>query len=179
MKIKNTILTLVATLLFTASAHAATFDVNGFGKEWGGWKKKDKTAAEYKSAGSNYRTYKPTVSPTPDGGVLVSTKIDHIQGWAKDDHCQLEMTFDKNGEIVSSSAKITMGKKKVFDTQIVTASAALVGASAGTTAVIALGAAVTNKLQDQIAKWNDGGGRANFPAVVKHNFNLIAKHVKK
>lgn len=178
MKTKLTLIGLVTTVLITSLTNAATFDTNAFGNSLGGWKKKKNTAAEYKSADSNYRTYKPTVSPTPDGGVFVSTKIDHIRGWGGDDHCQLNMTFDKDGKIVSSSAEIKMGDKS-FNTQIVTASAALAGASGGTTAVIALGAEVAKKLQDQISKWNEGGGRANFPAVVTHNFNLIASSVRK
>ena len=37
----------------------------------GGSIHKDGTAAEYQSSGSNYRTYKPSVAPTAEGGLYI------------------------------------------------------------------------------------------------------------
>lgn len=59
-----------------------TFDMAKMGSLLGGWDDKKGTAAKYKSADSNYRTYKPTVSLTPESGFFISTKIDHIRGFA-------------------------------------------------------------------------------------------------
>ena len=54
------------------------FDMDRFGKLLTGWDEKGGGAAEYKSSGSNYRTYKPSVAQTGDGGLYLFTKIDHI-----------------------------------------------------------------------------------------------------
>jgi hypothetical protein len=170
----------------TPPAREPQLDVEGLGKELGGWRKKEVykeskkeyTAAEYKSGGSNYRTYKPTVSPTTDGGLFVSTKLDHIRGGGRDDHCQLEITFDRAGKVVSSRAEVTMDDNRVkFNTKLVAASAALAGATAGTSAAIAVATKIVESLYNQIAAWTDDGGRKNFPAVVQHNFNLICHGV--
>lgn len=152
------------------------FDMAGFGKALGGWDDKSKTAAKYKSADSNYRTYKPTVSPTSDGGLFISTKIDHIRGGDGDDHAQLEITFDRAGKVVSSKATLALDGAKSLDTETVTAAFALAGASAGTTAAVAVGAEVFKALGKFVK--TEHGGRANFPAVVQHNFNHIVAHVR-
>lgn len=163
----------VATL---APLTARDFDVAGLGKELGGWDHKSKTAAEYKSGGSNYRTYKPTVSPTPEGGLFISTKIDHIRGGDGDDHAQLEITFDRAGTVLDSKASLALdGSKKPLDTKLVTSAAALAGATAGTTAAVAVALEIFKALGEFVK--TEHGGRANFPAVVRHNFNLIAAHV--
>lgn len=154
-----------------------TFDEAGLAEKMSGhgWNKKKNTAVEYKSADSNYRTYKPQVSTTPAGGLLVSTKLDHIRGWGGDDHCLLQLTFDGNGKVVSSQATIEMGDKS-FDTKIIMAAASLTG-DAPTIATSAVASEIYNRLKDQISKWNEHGGRANFPAVIQHNFNNIATSV--
>ena len=172
MKTKNLIaaLLLIAAVAIPTQLFAASFDMPGLGASLNGWKKKGGTAAEFKSADSSYRTNQPTVTATPDGGLLVSTKLDHIRGGGGDDHCLLEMTFDSAGKIVSSQAKMEMGDKK-FDTGIVTS-------AAGGVPINKIGEGVLTKLADQVARWGESGGRANFPAVVRHNMIIIASAVR-
>jgi hypothetical protein len=96
-----------------------------------------------------------------------------IRGGGGDDHCQLEITIGPTGEVVSSSAKIAIGDSS-FGTGVITASSLLVGAAPEVTAAIAVAGAIKKKLENQISKWNDHGGRANVPAVTIKNFNLMA-----
>ena len=167
MKTKTTTLILLVSLFLTASSHAASLDLRHLGNDLdkNGWFYKFRTAAQYKSGGSKYRTYMPTVSPAPGGGVFISTKIDHIRGFGGDDHCLLGLTFNPSGILTEASAKIEMGSKS-FDTGIIRKRAAI-------------SADVFISLTDQVSKWKVHGGRANFPAVVQHNINLIAKWVTK
>lgn len=174
MKILLTITTLLLTSNLLLAAPRISNRAIADGLNGGGWNKKRGTATEYRSADSNYRTYKPTVSPTPDGGLFVSTKINHIRGgfWfvgAGDDRCILEMTFDANAKLSSTKAVVRMGNKK-FDTDIIT--------SATRDQRARVAAKVFNKLANQISRWTNDGGRENFPAVVKHNINVIASAVK-
>jgi hypothetical protein len=152
------------------------FKMEPMGAQLGGWTKKGGTAAEYKSAGSNYRTYKPTLSNTPGGGLLATTKLDHICGWAKDDHNQLDMEFDPSGQLVSVRSIMQIQGTPQFDTGLIKAAAALHSDRAAQIAEV--GAKIVNGLTTFVTDLNEHGGRANFPAVVRHNFNLIATSVE-
>lgn len=151
----------------TASRPApqAVFDLEGMGRALNGWRHKGGTAAEYKSAGSNYRTYRPTVTNTPDGGLFVSTKLDHIRGLKKDDHAQVEMLFDSGGRILQARATMQIQGKLALDTGVITKN---VG-DRRVTAIVAISEEIF-RLLDRI---DDHGGRANFPAVVQHNLHII------
>ncbi len=60
---------LVVLLVLTAQVFAGvSVDEEKLGKSLGGWKERDGKAAEYPLSGANYRTYRPEVTPTPDGG---------------------------------------------------------------------------------------------------------------
>lgn len=153
----------------------AKLDKKLLGEKLGGWDDKDGKAAKYESAGSNYRMYKPSATKTQDGGLFISTKLDHIRGMGGDDHCQLEITLDSAGKIVSAESSITMGDKS-FDTGLIEA-AALLTANPEIIVVTAIATEMYKDMKKQIAKWTDDGGRKNFPAVVKHGFNHILNSV--
>jgi hypothetical protein len=159
------------------------FNLERMGANLGGWTKKGGTAAEYASAGSNYRTYKPTLSDPPGGGLFTTTKIDHIRGWtplppfvAKDDHNQLEVEFDPYGQLVSVRSVMTIQGTPQFDTGLVKAAATLYDDRAAQVAEVA--AKIVNSLTIFVTDLNEHGGRANFPAIVRHNLNLISASVE-
>ena len=102
----------LATIL---SAGAVEFNVNEFGSRLGGWQDSKGAAAKYKSSNSYYRTYRPTITRTPKGGLFISTKIQHLYSWGAVDTSFLEMTFDSSGEIMGAQVKIKMGGR-AFDT---------------------------------------------------------------
>ena len=67
-----------ALLLFSlvSTLHAGvTLDIEAFGKSLGGWNAKSKHACDYDLSGSGYRTYKPEITPTPDGGILTRAEV--------------------------------------------------------------------------------------------------------
>lgn len=143
------------------------------------WNKKDGTAVEYRSGGSNYRTYKPTATPSEGGGLFVSTKIDHMRGFGDDDHAQVELTFNAEGKLENSKVHMEIQEKnfKPIDTGAIDAGAKAAGPKAVVAAEIAK--KIAGSLNTSLASLNDHGGRANFPAVVQHNINAIAAAVER
>ena len=157
---------------------AVTIDLEGFanrltnGAGWNG----QRGSAEYVSAGSNYRTYPPTVSPRGDGGIFVSTKLDHIRGNLPDDHCIVEINFGPDGKIIDAKSSVTISGiigigDKTFDTGFIAAVAAQ-------NPVAALALVIAQKLVSIIGAAADSGGRQNFPAIIQHNMNQLGASVK-
>ncbi|MCB5190499.1 hypothetical protein LG198_07150 [Methylobacillus arboreus] len=154
-----------------------TLDLNELGRRLGGWRYKNRTAAEYKAAGSNYRTYKPTVSTPPGGGLQLFTKLDHIRGSAKDDHCQLDMFFDNQGTLVNWRTQVQIQGNPQFDSGLVTEAASIFGQEYGAIANVA--SKILNSVSNFIGGLGEHGGRAAFPSVIQMNFNHIVECVRR
>jgi len=101
---------LVTVALMTPALFAGVeVDVEAFGSSLGGWKARSGKAADYEISDSGYRTYKPEVTPTPDGGIFVSVRIDLRRGWlASDDHASLEMAFGPDAKLVSAQSSLAL-----------------------------------------------------------------------
>lgn len=154
-------------------------DEAAFGKSLGGWLKRSKQAAEYPLSGSVYRTYKPEITPTPDGGLFVSIRIDHVRGWlSSDDHAILEITVNPKGGIASAQSNIAIqGRSITSDVILGTARAgAKVGVAdhavqVGTDLIADLSAKL---LREKIVE----PGRVSFPAAIRHNYNLLFRAIR-
>lgn len=161
-----------ASLAFAAAA--VKIDQEVFGKSLGGWNKRDNRAAEYPLSGATYRTYKPEVSPTPEGGIFVSVRIDHVRGWlSSDDHAILEVTLNAKGVIVSAQSNVAIQGRSISSDMILGGNETgkqLLGADravqVGTDLVADLSAKL---LREKIVE----AGRVSFPAALRHNFNLL------
>lgn len=176
---KSRFLTLLLAFSFaTLSFGGVEVDVEQFGKNLGGWTKRGNQAAEYPLSGSVYRTYKPEVSPTPEGGLFVSIRIDHVRGWlASDDHAILEITVDGKGNIVAAQSNIAIQGRSIASDMIVGGNEAgkrLYGTDRavqiGTDLVADLSAKL---LREKIVE----AGRVSFPAVLRHNYNMLFQSV--
>ena len=55
----------------TSACAGVVVDAERFGESLGGWSAKGERAAEYELSGSSYRTYRPEVTKSPDGGIFV------------------------------------------------------------------------------------------------------------
>jgi hypothetical protein len=150
-----------------------------FGNSLGGWKKRDNKAAEYPLSGSVYRTYKPEVTPTPEGGLFVSLRIDHVRGWlSSDDHAVLEITVDAKGAIVSAQSTIAIQGRSISSDLIVGVNESgkkLVGTEQavqiGTDLIANLSAKL---LREKVVE----AGRVSFPSVLRHNYNLLFQAIR-
>lgn len=167
---------LITSLIATAQVR---IDEEAFGNSLGGWKKRAKQAAEYPLSGSEYRTYKPEISPTPDGGIFVSVRIDHMRGWlASDDHAVLEITVNSLGMISSAQSNIAIQGRSISSDVIRSTGKVgkeIVGADRavqiGTDLVADLSAKL---LREKIVE----AGRVSFPAVLRHNYNLLFQSIR-
>ncbi len=154
-------------------------DDAALGETLGGWKKRGKQAAEYSLSGTTYRTYKPETSPTPEGGIFVSIRIDHVRGWlSSDDHAILEITINDKGVIQSAQSNIAIQGRSITSDVILGGNQAgqkLTGADRavqiGTDLVANLSAKL---LREKIVE----AGRVSFPAAIRHNYNLLFQAIR-
>lgn len=171
------LLTLLASL--SQLLAAVTIDEEEFGKSLGGWRKRDKTAAEYPLSGADYRTYKPEVSPTPDGGLFISVRIDHLRGWlASNDHAVLEITVSPKGAVASAQSSIAIQGQSIKSDMI------LGGKDAGKAILspegaVQIGTDLVANLSAKLMRENIvEAGRVSFPSVLRHNYNRLFQAIR-
>ncbi|MFD2257775.1 hypothetical protein ACFSSA_13925 [Luteolibacter algae] len=149
------------------------------GKSLGGWKQRAGRAAEYPLSGTTYRTYRPEVTPTPDGGIFISLRIDHVRGWlSSDDHAMLEITVDEKGTIISAQSSIAIQGRSVTSDLIRSGTDAgqeLAGVDRAVQVGTDLIADISAKmLREKIVE----AGRVSFPAALRHNYNLLFQAIR-
>jgi hypothetical protein len=171
----------LAVLLVMASHLCASVSVDEdqLGQSLGGWEARTGKAAEYPLSGANYRTYRPEVTPTPDGGIFISIRIDHVRGWlSSDDHAMLEITVDKAGKVISAQSSIAIQGRSVTSDVIrggTEAGQKLAGVDRAVQIGTDLVADVSAKmLREKIVE----AGRVSFPAVLRHNYNLLYQAIR-
>jgi hypothetical protein len=163
----------------TLAGASVRIDVDTLGNTLGGWGKRSGQAAEYPLSGATYRTYKPEVSPTPDGGLFVSLRIDHVRGWlSSDDHAVLEITIDRTGNIASAQSSIAIQGRSVTSDLIRS------GTDAGQKAVgvdraVQIGTDLVADISAKLLREKlVEAGRVSFPAVLRHNYNLLYQAIR-
>jgi hypothetical protein len=172
-------LLLALAAMSSGSIAAVTIDEKIFGNSLGGWKKRDKQVAEYPLSGATYRTYRPEVSPTPDGGIFVSVRIDHVRGWlSTDDHAILEVTINDKGGIVAARSNIAIQGRSISSDLIRGAGETgkvVVGADRAVQIGTELVANLSEKLlREKIVE----AGRVSFPAALRHNYNRLFQAIR-
>lgn len=176
------ILLLSLAVLSAAVVHGlaeVTIDETSFGKSLGGWNKRSSSVAEYPLSGADYRTYKPEISPTPDGGLFISVRIDHIRGWlASDDHAILEITVNPKGAIASAQSSIAIQGQSIKSDVI------LGGNDAGKAILspegaVQIGTDLVANLSAKLLRENIvEAGRVSFPSVLRHNYNRLFQAIR-
>lgn len=160
---------------------AVEVDVEAFGNSLGGWLARKGRAAEYELSEANYRTYQPEVSPSPDGGIFVSVRIDHRRGFmASDDHASLELSFAADGSLVSAQSSLAL-QGRTISSELIKG-----GASASTSVAapqidraVKIGTDLVADLSSKLLREKIvEPGRVSFPAAIRHNYNLLYRAVK-
>jgi hypothetical protein len=134
-------------------------------------------------ANNRYRTFRPDITPTPDGGLFISVRIDHVRGFfASDDHASLEMTVDNTGKVVSTRSSISIQGKRITS-DLISGSMRGAGQAASRTSaagsVAALGTDLMASLTEKLSRETKvEPGRVGFPSVVQHNFNLLYQAIQ-
>ncbi|MEI6607684.1 MAG: hypothetical protein WCP35_20455 [Verrucomicrobiota bacterium] len=174
------IFSVIATLASSLAAQpVVSIDQQAFGANLGGWTKRSNQAAEYQLSGASYRTYKPEVTTTPDGGLFVSLRIDNVRGWlASDDHAMLEITVSAKGNIESAQSTIAIQGRSITSDLIRSGNDAgqkLVGMDRAVKIGTDLVADLTAKmLLEKLVE----PGRVSYPAVLRHNYNLLFQAIR-
>ena len=172
---------LIAAVLSSALSSFAVVSIDeaAFGTSLGGWKKRDKAVAEYPLSGSDYRTYKPEVSPTPDGGIFISVRIDHVRGWlASDDHAILEITVNSKGAIVAAQSTIAIQGQSIKSDVILGGNE--VGKSIlSPESAVQIGSDLVANLSAKLLRENIvEAGRVSLPSVLRHNYNRLFQSIR-
>lgn len=173
---------LFLALLSAVSAFGEVeINLEKLGTSLGGWKARKGKAAEYEISESLYRTYQPETSPSPDGGIFVSIRIDHVRGFmASDDHASLELSFANDGTLVTAQSSLALQGRTISSELIKGGASASTSVAApyvdravkiGTDLVADLS---TKLLREKIVE----PGRVSFPAAIRHNYNLIYQSVQ-
>ncbi|HVJ46503.1 MAG TPA: hypothetical protein VM511_08980 [Luteolibacter sp.] len=153
-------------------------DEQSFGDKLGGWTKRSNQAAEYPLSGANYRTYKPEVTPTPDGGIFVSIRIDHMRGMlSSDDHAVLEITINSKGIIASAQSSIAIQGRAITSDVIKSGG----DVAKGTVAehAVQVGTDLMSDLSSKLLREKIvEAGRVAFPSVLRHNYNLLYQAIR-
>lgn len=170
-------------LLGSLTAHAdVEVDLDAYGKSLGGWNARKGKAAEYELSEAGYRTYQPEVSPSPDGGIFVSVRIDHRRGFmASDDHASLELSFAEDGTLVSAQSSLAL-QGRTISSELIKG-----GASASTSVAapqidraVKIGTDLVADLSSKLLREKIvEPGRVSFPAAIRHNYNLLYRAVRK
>jgi hypothetical protein len=173
---------LLLCLLYLMPLHAAVeIDVETFGESLGGWKARKGKAAEYEISEATYRTYQPESSPSPDGGIFVSIRIDHVRGFmASDDHASLELSFASDGTLVTAQSSLAL-QGRTISSELIKG-----GASASTSVAapyvdraVKIGTDLVADLSSKLLREKIvEPGRVSFPAAIRHNYNLIFQAVR-
>ncbi len=173
-------------LLFVAASCLSTqadvvVDAKAFGESLGGWKARKGDAAEYEISGSKYRTYQPEVTPSPDDGIFVSLRVDHVRGFfASDDYASLELSFAADGTLVSAQSSLALQGRTITSELIKGGAAASTTVAApGINSAVKVGTDLVADLSSKLLREKIvEPGRVSFPAAIRHNYNLLYRTVK-
>lgn len=171
---------LLAALISLGTAGAeVTIDKEALGKKFGGWQKRSKKYVKYQVSGINYRTYRPVCTPTPDGGLYVSLRIDHLRGFfSSDDHAVLEITIDKRGHISTAKSSIAIQGRSISSDVIEGVNKAGQATSSIDKAV-QIGTDLVSNLTTKLLRTKIiEPGRVAFPSAVRHNYNLLYQTIR-
>jgi hypothetical protein len=176
---KRFLIFLSALSISAGCASAVRIDEQVFGDKLGGWTKRGNQAAEYPLSGATYRTYKPEVSPTPDGGIFISLRIDHMRGWlASDDYAVLEITVNDKGTIVSAQSNIAI-QGRAITSDVIKGGTDTTQKLAGSDRAVQIGTDLVADLSAKLLREKIvEAGRVSFPAVLRHNYNLLFQAIR-
>ena len=108
---KKLFLSSIAALAMVVPASAVVFDVDTFGQSLNGWRKN--RTASYSIDNHSYLTHKPTVSPSPAGGIFVSTRVEHRPTLGKKTTSYIELSYSSEGTLITAQIRIMAGDKQI------------------------------------------------------------------
>jgi len=108
---KKLLLTTFAALALLLPASAVTFDTATFGESLNGWRKN--RTASYSIDNHSYLTHKPTVTPSPGGGIFISTRVEHRPTLGKKTTSYIELSYSDEGTLITAQIRMMAGDQQV------------------------------------------------------------------
>lgn len=109
--IKTTLLSFSTLLALSMALPAVGFDEESFGQSLNGWQKN--RTASYSIDQHSYLTHRPTLTPTPGGGLFTSTRVDHVTKLGKKTTSYLELNFSADGTLTTAQIRIMAGQHQL------------------------------------------------------------------
>lgn len=108
------------------------------------------------------------------GGIYISVRIDYLRGLlSSDDHASLELTVDKDGNIIAARSSLALQGKRVTS-DLIRGTGKLGTSVAGMEGAAKIGVDLVADLSEKMLREKiTEPGRVTFPAVVQHNYNLL------
>ncbi|MDP4624832.1 MAG: hypothetical protein NWT08_06825 [Akkermansiaceae bacterium] len=107
---------ILLALALVTPAFAVHFDIDAFGGYLNGWDKSN--TSTYAFTDAHYKTYSPTITGTPSGGLYVSTQVDLLAFGGQGAISHIDLTFNSSGTLVSAQLRSTIGRK-IIDTGLI------------------------------------------------------------
>jgi len=185
---------LLVSLILVTPAFAVHFDDVGFRREFSGWKK-NKTA-NYEFTDTTYRTYIPTITATPSGGIFLTTQVDLVAFGTNGAVSHIDLRFNSRGDLLSAQIRSTVDTK-IIDTGLVRrpeAPAPVEGQKAkpfdATEELLVTLFSTFDMEMKKISEGKENEKRdlfsrlssdkdaktSNLPAGLRHHINLLLKH---
>lgn len=198
---KTLLISAFTSVVLLWPSSAAQFDTESFGQSLNGWKKS--RTASYSIDNHAYRTHRPTISPTPGGGIFVSTRVEHTPRIGKLTTSYIELTFSPSGILLTGQLRVVVKGQQITTGLISRAPQAAPPASGEktphdptpwntpTTQLVndmfkALDTEMTKLAKSDLAGKRDlfsrlfskDYGSADLAGALRHNLNLILRHVR-
>lgn len=130
-------------------------------------------AYEYATSGSNYRIYRPDVSPQ-GLGYFISFKLDHIRDGAKDDHAIISVQLDAEGNVQNISTTVLKGNDMWFHVFVDAFSEIPEQYKTDKYALAAEAAfRIADKVYGKLLELAEAGGREIFTQQIQHKINEV------
>lgn len=177
--------------------NAAQFDTEGFGQKLNGWKKNRTT--QYELTDATYRTYMPTITATPGGGMFLTTQVDLITFGGVTAVSHIDMAFSAGGTLLSAQLRSTI-QRKTIDTGLVRRPETPMIVEGETTRIDRTFNPTDELIIDLFSRYDmeikrvweskdaekrdlfsrfssKGAKNVNLPAALRHNINLMLQFV--
>jgi len=111
--------------------------------------------------------------------LFVSIRIDHVRGWlSSDDHAVLEITVNPQGGIASAQSNIAIQGRSI-SSDLIRATGEVGKEVAGADRAVQVGTDLVADLSAKLLREKIvEAGRVSFPAVLRHNYNLLFQSIR-
>lgn len=197
---KTTLILAFTSIILLWPASAVQMDIQSFGQSLNGWKK-NRTAV-YSIDNHAYRTHRPTITPTPGGGVFVSTRVEYTPRIGKMTTSYIELTFSSGGTLLTGQLRVVVKGLQVTTGLISRPDEAVRGEGEVPTADSTPWNTPTNRLVNDMFKaldtelvklsksdlagkkdlfsrlFSKDYGSADLAGALRHNLNLILRYTR-